>query len=101
MPIRLVADNQNRLFWRAGTGLGYPYQGRESSDHAAELRNTFRSPQGAAPLGAGHIERFRRSSVVHGQDRDESRLVGFWVLHSLYGMEPSIPEMGNDCPGAG
>jgi WD40 repeat protein len=25
-------------------------------------------------LGAGHIKRFRRSSVVHGQDRDESRL---------------------------
>ncbi len=26
-------------------------------------------------LGAGHIKRFRRSSVVHGQDRNESRLI--------------------------
>ena len=25
-------------------------------------------------MGAGHIKRFRRSSVVHGQDRDELRL---------------------------
>ena len=43
--------------------------------------NILKPPQGArtlprepAPLGAGHIKRFRRSYVVHGQDRDESRL---------------------------
>ena len=35
--------------------------------------NTLKSIRGAAPCGCGHIERFRRSSAVHGEDRDESR----------------------------
>jgi hypothetical protein len=25
MTIRLVEDNQNRLFWRAGTGVAFEY----------------------------------------------------------------------------
>ena len=45
------------------------------SDHAAELRKHLQvAPRNPHLLGAGHIKRFRRSSVVHGQDRDESRL---------------------------
>jgi hypothetical protein len=36
--------------------------------------NTPSRSGGAAPFGCGHIKRFRRSSVVHGYDRDESRL---------------------------
>jgi hypothetical protein len=37
--------------------------------------NTLAPPERAAPLGCGaHIRRFRRSSVVHGQDSDESKL---------------------------
>ena len=69
MPSRSTFESPN-------TRLGYSHQGREFSDHAAELRKHPQVAQ-ANPhlLGAGHIERFRRSSVVHSQDRDESRLV--------------------------
>ncbi len=36
--------------------------------------NTLKWPGGLHILGAGQIKRFHRSSVVHGRDRDESRL---------------------------
>ena len=35
--------------------------------------NTLKTSESSHLLGAGLITRFRRSSVVHGQDRDESR----------------------------
>ena len=54
--------------------LGYSYQSQKFSDHAAELRKHPKvTPGSPYLLGAGHIKRFRRSSVVHGQDCDESR----------------------------
>jgi hypothetical protein len=38
--------------------------------------NTLKPPRGARTFwGAGHIKRFRRSAVVHSQDRDESSLM--------------------------
>jgi hypothetical protein len=45
------------------------------------LRPGPRSPH---LLGAGHIKRFRRSSVVHSQDRDESRLARLTLHRSRY-----------------
>jgi hypothetical protein len=55
--------------------LGYSHQGQEFSDHAAELRKHPQVALGSPHLlGADHIKRFRRSAVVHSQDRDESRL---------------------------
>jgi len=54
--------------------LGYSHQDQEFSDHAAELRKQPQVvPESPHLLGAGRIKRFRRSAVVHGQDRDESR----------------------------
>ena len=39
--------------------------------------NTLKCAPGSPHLmGAAHIKCFRRSYVVHGQDRDESRLAG-------------------------
>ena len=45
--------------------------------------NTLKWPGGLHLLGADEIKRFRRSAVVHGQDRDESRLrpVGMVKIH--------------------
>lgn len=42
--------------------------------------NTLKSIRDPHLLGAGHIKRFRRSSVVHGNDRDESRLAAYLPL---------------------
>ena len=72
--VNRLAEAQETLA-NAVTGLGYSHQGQEFSDHAAELRKHPQVTPGSSHLlGAGHIKRFRRSSVVHGQDRDESRL---------------------------
>lgn len=38
--------------------------------------NALKSPRGPAPLGAGPSKHFRRSAIVHEQDRDKSRLTG-------------------------
>jgi hypothetical protein len=55
--------------------LSYSHEGHEFSDYAAELRRHPQVDRGSRIfLGTGHIKRFRRSSVVRGQDRDESRL---------------------------
>jgi hypothetical protein len=52
----------------------YSHEGHEFSDHVAELQGHPQVDRGSRiSLGTGHIKRFRRSSVVHGQDRDESR----------------------------
>jgi hypothetical protein len=40
----------------------------------ARLTGTAATRMRTDLLGAGQIKRFRRSAVVHGQDRDESRL---------------------------
>ena len=54
--------------------LSYSHEGHEFSDHPAELRRHPQVDRGSRIfLDTGHIKRFRRSSVVHGQDRDESR----------------------------
>jgi hypothetical protein len=57
--------------------FGYSQQGRELSDHSAELRKHPQvAPESPHLLGAGRSKRFRRSAAVHSQDRDESRLGG-------------------------
>jgi hypothetical protein len=53
-------------------------------------------------MGAGHIERFRRSSVVHGQDRDESRpnspifgLAARQLMRRKYSVIPLLASAGH------